>query len=311
MNEIYRYSKSRLSKVLLLLMVGIVCTLFGASAQSARIRLGDISCEKGATVMLPVYLDNPMEVVALQFTISGSISYGKTVEVSNRGEDHVAVVSTNSGDKTVMIYSPSNKALKDSAGIVARIPVEVVYGEEGSQIQMTLKNVVVTDKTGKAIECEAEGCKVSVETLPKLSVEALTQEVEEGKTFVLRVTTSQAPSASLPIEVESDLPSRFFIPRSEIRAGETSAEVQVSAKEDNEPDIDRDIMFTVSAAKHHSATCEVTLLDNDLPELTLEMTPAEVNEGDGPRSIKAIVSRKDHLDAKVKVKFGTLPNFRG
>lgn len=59
---------------------------------------------------------------------------------------------------------------------------------------------------------------MSVETLPKLSVEALTQDVEEGKTFVLRVTTSQAPSASLPIAVESDLPSRFFIPRAEIRA---------------------------------------------------------------------------------------------
>lgn len=52
--------------------------------------------------------------------------------------------------------------------------------------------------------------------------------------------------------------------------------MQVSAKEDNEPDIDRDIVFTVSAAKHHSATCEVTLLDNDLPELSLEMTPQKL-----------------------------------
>lgn len=293
-------------KLLGLTILLITIFIYAGKINGARLSLTDISCEKGMSVELPVYLENSEEVVAMQFKIkqSGSnITFGTNPIITNRGEDHVISIGNSTTNPSYLIYSPSNRPIKDNSGMIIKIPITLSkYATEGSKISMTLSDVVLTDKNGNAVDCEVLNAALTVETLPHLSVSSSVQDIEEGESFVLSVSTTQAPDEPLPLIIEADLPSRFIIPAASIPAGETSVSINVKSIDDDIPDLDRDIAFMVSATKHHSATCEVTLIDNDLPTLQLQLQPNEVNENDGPRAVKAIISRLDHTNSNVKVK---------
>lgn len=101
----------------------------------------------------------------------------------------------------------------------------------------------------------------------------------------------------------SNMASRFRIPTPiVIPAGQTSVDVTVEALEDDVPNVDEIVTFTVTAAKHNSASINTFLIDNDVPTLQLAITPKAVSEAAGPLAVTATLKRIDNIDKVVTIK---------
>lgn len=141
------------------------------------------------------------------------------------------------------------------------------------------------------------------DTYPSLNISTTAEDVTEGGNIVFSVSTQRVSQNDIEIKMTCDHPSHFKIPSSIIiPAGQTSTEVNVEATEDDIPNVDEVVTFTVTAAKHNPASVYTVLVDNDVPTLQLEITPTAVSEGVGPLAVTAKLRRTDNINKVVTVK---------
>lgn len=145
--------------------------------------------------------------------------------------------------------------------------------------------------------------RVEDDTYPSLTISTTAQDVTEGQNLVFSVGTQRVSQNDMEVKMTCDFASRFRIPSSIIiPAGQTGVEVTVEAIEDAVPNIEEVVTFTVTAAKHNSASINTVLVDNDVPTLQLEITPTAVSESAGPLAVTAKLRRTDNIDKVVTVK---------
>lgn len=145
--------------------------------------------------------------------------------------------------------------------------------------------------------------EIEDDTNPNLNITTEQQDVTEGGTIVFKVATERAQQNDIEIKMTCDFPKRFGIPSNiVIPAGETSVDVTVEAVEDDVPDAEQVVTFTVNAARHNPASIYTVLVDNDVPTLQLEITPNAVSEAVGPLAVTAKLRRTNNIDKVVTVK---------
>ena len=138
--------------------------------------------------------------------------------------------------------------------------------------------------------------------LPPLRVSVSKSEVSEGDQFQLTVKLSAPAAKDLKLSITSEHPKRFRFPSSiTIPAGQTEATVDITVINDDLPDTDISSAFSVHASGYEVAEAIVILKDDDLPVLTLTLTPSKVKEGDGPVSVTGILRRTTNIDKKITV----------
>jgi len=135
---------------LLVALVTLLLTGLPANAYN-QLTIPDVSVGQGATIALPVNLENDDQVAALQFTLT--VPDGFTVNtaassLTERRADHAMRISRIQGnDYLCMVYSPSNAALAGNRGTVVNIaltaPSQVTVG---SSFPLTLSEAVASDK---------------------------------------------------------------------------------------------------------------------------------------------------------------------
>ena len=146
---------------------------------------------------------------------------------------------------------------------------------------------------------------ISIEddSCPSLTISTASQDVTEGQNLLFSVGTQRISQNDIEVKMTCDFTSRFKIPSSIIiPAGQTGVEVTVEAIEDDVPNIEEVVTFTVTAAKHNPASIYTVLVDNDVPTLQLEITPTAVSESAGPLAVTAKLRRTDNIDKVVTVK---------
>ena len=140
------------------------------------------------------------------------------------------------------------------------------------------------------------------DVLPDALVEFDRDEVVEGGGFTLKATAYSTVAEDTPVTVTCDTPAKFTVPSGiVIPAGEKSVEIAISSKDNSLPDLDKEVGFTVLIAKHNPVTDYITLVDNDMPTLTLTLTPDAVAEDAGPLSVTAVIKRTDNIDKTITV----------
>lgn len=145
--------------------------------------------------------------------------------------------------------------------------------------------------------------RIEDDTYPSLSISTDAQDVTEGGSISFKVTTQRASKNDVEVKMTCDFSSRFKIPSNIIiPAGQTNVEVNVEAIEDDVPNVEEVVTFTVAAAKHNSASVYTVLVDNDVPTLQLEITPNAVSESAGPLALTAKIRRTDKKDNIVTIK---------
>ena len=138
---------------------------------------------------------------------------------------------------------------------------------------------------------------------PSLAINAETQDVNEGGTIKFRISVERASDSDILVSMTCDMAKRFEIPSDiKIEAGKKEVEVIVKALEDEIPNAEETVSFTVTAARHNPASAYVILVDNDVPTLQLSVTPTAISEAAGPLALTAKLRRIDNIDKVVTVK---------
>ncbi len=150
---------------------------------------------------------------------------------------------------------------------------------------------------------------VEDDELPTLKVMATPDEIFEGESFELAITTSRAPASDLVINIACDLPKRFSMPSNVVlQAGQTSVTATVHTIDNSEIETLADATFKVSATGYSPAETYVLLSDNDVPSISLEISPTIVSEGAGPNAVVGRVRRIDKLENTATILISLSPS---
>ncbi len=200
----------------------------------------------------------------------------------------------------------------DPTRLTVPVDVTIPAGQSGVVFYVNLidNNVLDMDST-VTVTVEGNGYdpvegKVWIEDneVPSLTVRSSLSEVNEGDEFTLTIERQVASSSPLAVYLSNDHAKRFEYPsQAIIPAGEKSVIVKVTAVNDNLPDVVISAEFTVTAAKHTDGKCIVILNDDDVPEISLSITPVTISESAGPLAIVAILKRLSHTESNITVRF--------
>lgn len=138
---------------------------------------------------------------------------------------------------------------------------------------------------------------------PNLTLTTSQSQVTEGETFQLTITASRVSTTPIEVTLTSENTKRFSFPKSvTIPAGEKTVTVNVEAIDDELPSLELSNAFTASAPGYNRGEVLVILQDNDLPVLTLELTPNKVQEGAGVVAVAGVLRRTTNTNNKITVK---------
>lgn len=116
--------------------------------------------------------------------------------------------------------------------------------------------------------------------------------VTEGNTITLKVTRGGELTDELTLPLTVTHPDRFEqLPTLTFAPGQSTATATLSPTDDYTPHLDELLEVRASAKDYQYSTARFTLLDNDRPTLSLELTPSAVRENAGSSATLATLRR--------------------
>ena len=139
--------------------------------------------------------------------------------------------------------------------------------------------------------------------LPGLTVTSSKTDVNEGETFQLTITAARPSAQPIQVSLTSEDSKRFVYPSTvTIPAGQTTATADVTVVDNEVPNLEQSYKFTASAPNYNKGEVLVMVHDNDMPVLTLTLTPNVVSEQAGPTAVAAVLTRTGKTDTKITVR---------
>jgi hypothetical protein len=127
---------------------------------------------------------------------------------------------------------------------------------------------------------------------PRLILAVNPPQVTEGGSAVATVTRDALTTEDLKVQLLSSDSSQLLTPESVIiPAGQTSASGAVVAVDDLLVETTQAYRLTASSPGLTSSFAVVTVLDNDRPQVALEITPSHASEGSGGSVLSGLVTR--------------------
>ena len=164
-------------------------------------------------------------------------------------------------------------------------------------------SVVTISVSGDSYEAATARLIVEDNEFPTLSVKASKSVVTEGETFQLTISTERTQAGPTVVSIASEDSKRFNYPaQATIPAGQKQVTVDVTAIDNEVPNLELANRFTVSAQKFTKGEAIVILQDNDMPLLTLTLTPNKVSEDAGPTAVAAVLRRTGNTNSKITVR---------
>lgn len=230
-------------------------------------------------------------------------------EISENSSQRIMVKVSRSGD-----WSGEQVFSLSSSDTRIRLPQQVTIpaSQSGAEVFTTITdNTAIDSNSSVTISASGNGYDTATGQLviidnefANLTLTASKSTITEGETFQLTISSSiTVKNNPLEVTLSCENAKRFSFPQTvSIPVGKKTAKVEVTAIDDDVPSQTLSTAFTASAPQYNKAEAIVLLQDNDLPVLTLELTPATVQEGDGPLAVAAVLRRTTHTDAKITVR---------
>lgn len=231
-----------------------------------------------------------------------------------------AVVDENAGTPIRCSLTRSGSIAADevfaiTAGDAARLSVPetvtIPAGQSGAVFYANITDNEVLDAVGSvSISAAGNGYDavdsyVNIEDneLAALDVSITPEAIVEGGQLKLTVTTNRVDNQAVEVLLSTDNTKHFQLPSSVvIPAGESSVTVDIVSNDDDVPYLTAEVEISASAAKHEPGYGYVTITDNDIPNIELSLTPAQISEADGVNAVMATLRRTVVTDNKITVK---------
>lgn len=205
-----------------------------------------------------------------------------------------------SGDSRVSVPTSVTLPTGQSA---ARFDIDITDNDVLDDLGLAATITVSDQATVDAYEPQDVQLTVEDDEMPKLSLSASSEEISEGETITFSITAERAPLEDLILHLSCDHANRFeYTDEIVLAAGETTVTVNVLAKDDNTPAVTEFPTFTISAENYLSDQAYPILNDNDIPSLSLTLTPTTLSEGAGPVAMMGILRRTTNIDKDITVK---------
>lgn len=153
--------------------------------------------------------------------------------------------------------------------------------------------------------------KIIDDELPQLTLTAEPDEVSEGESMTLTVEVPRPVAADLEVKLAADISGRLDMPSSvTVKQGATQASLTATAVQNDRVDGDAEMTIIATAERYLGAEVPVTVLDDDIPTLTMTLTPTEVSEDAGAAAIQGVITRTDNFDKAVTIEISDDSNGR-
>ena len=197
----------------------------------------------------------------------------------------------------------SRLQIPSSVTIPANQSGVVFYAEVQNNTVLDADTIASITVSGDGYDEVTQSIIIEDDELPALKLTASKTDVNEGETFQLTVSLDKAPKSDVVVKLISEDAKRFIYPQEiKIPAGETSVTFGVTAVQNELPNLELANKFTVSAAHYEKGEVIVVLHDDDMPVLTLTLTPNVVSEQAGPTAVAAVLTRTGKTDSKITVR---------
>lgn len=231
---------------------------------------------------MPCRYDEANGTITYKLMRSGSWNDEETFTISKQGDSRLQVPATatiKSGQSATYLYlrATDNQSLdNDSLFIITAV---------GAQYSAVRDTLIMVDNE-----------------LPQLSLNSSKSILDEGQSCTLTISRPKASGQAQEIRLACEQAERFQFPSTAtIPAGKKSVSVEITAKENDEVTDTLSIAFTAMATRHEKGQCVLLLADNDLPDISLELTPLAVSEAAGINAIYGKIRKQNHQESKITV----------
>ncbi len=139
--------------------------------------------------------------------------------------------------------------------------------------------------------------------MPTADLVVSQDELAEGETATLTITLPRKAMQPTEIRLISEYPGRLSVPVSvSLAEGEAITTVEIKAIDNKTIDGDKNIAIRAESDGVLLGETYILVVDNDIPNLSLEINPTEISEGTGVYAARAVISRSNNLDSKVTVR---------
>lgn len=227
--------------------------------------------------------ENDGRSISLNIGRSGSWQDSETFEISTTEDDRVNLPSS--------ITIPANQ----SGSLVKFNVSDNDILDNDSIVTITVKGGDYPVTTGMLT--------IEDDEMPLLTITVSNDDINEGETFRMTVTSSLKQSTPTIINLTCEKAGRFTFPRQvTIPADEDHVSFDVVAVDNDEIEADETIAFMASADRFERGECLVTLYDDDMPTLEFTLSPDNVSESAGYAALMGTIKRSDKLDKRVTLK---------
>lgn len=231
---------------------------------------------------MPWRYDEANGTITYKLMRSGSWDDEETFTISKQGDSRLQVPATatiKSGQSATYLYlrATDNQSVdNDSLFIITAV---------GAQYSAVRDTLIMVDNE-----------------LPQLSLNSSKSILDEGQSCTLTISRPKASGQAQEIRLACEQAERFLFPSTAtIPAGKKSVSVEITAKENDEVTDTLSIAFTAMATRHEKGQCVLLLADNDLPDISLELTPLAVSEAAGINAIYGKIRKQNHQESKITV----------
>jgi len=169
--------------------------------------------------------------------------------------------------------------------------VTIPANQAGAQFTVSaIDNLTMDGNTEVALTAQAgtypatsAGLTIIENELPSFTVTLSSASATEGDTVQLTVTRGEPLSNTLNVNLFTTKASQITLPAQiTVESGETSATVGIPVVQNTVPELNEEVVINASAVGYVPVSDTLTVLDNDVPQISLTLNPVTVSEAAGP-----------------------------
>ncbi|EHG23770.1 hypothetical protein HMPREF9332_00584 [Alloprevotella rava F0323] len=236
--------------------------------------------------------ENSTSVYACELRRTGDISFSETFKVK---------VTDRNGNEGRLRLMDEGKVTFVRGTSRAYIGVQPVNDDIVSPDDVML--LIVNTELNNGYGMVRDTLHIEEDELASLTLTLDKQDYNEGDIIHGTLTAERPFSGLLTVNLAIENQERFSIPRRVIFAeGATTANFDIKVLDDKLPANDITVKLTATAKRYTPANVLFLLHDNDMPAISLTLTPKTVGENAGPQAIYGTVTRSEVTDNKITVK---------
>ena len=193
--------------------------------------------------------------------------------------------------------------------------VEITAGNNATNFYFTLNNndlfdgIRVAEITAFAegLEPVADQIEILDDDIPNLSITIDRDSCPEGEIIYATVSSEIKLDTTQTILVSASKSGQVgFNSTLTIPANDSSVQMEITIIDDSKPELDQSLILTASASGYISGKDTIILLDNDIPEIKLELLTDTLSESAGDNATWLKVTRSKDNSETITVALSTL-----